>query len=154
MGIMSSQPKARVLVVDDDGEERQLLFEALTGEGYQIETAADGIYAFEKMEVFEPDVILTDLNMPRMDGFEMLARLRRLQATIPIIALTGFGSLEKAVSIVHDLKAFWFLEKPVKMGVLFALLERAAAQSRLLRETAAARNRSAESGAASARIAG
>jgi DNA-binding NtrC family response regulator len=133
--IMLPPQKTRVLIVDDDGEERQLLAEALSGEGYGIETAADGIYAFEKMKVFEPDVILTDLNMPRMDGFEMLTQLRRHQMAIPVIALTGFGSLEKAVSVVHDLKAFWFLEKPVKMGVLLALLERAAAQSRLLRET-------------------
>ena len=135
MKTMSSKHNGRVLIVDDDAEQRQVLAEALGGEQYEVETAADGIYAFEKMEAFEPDVILTDLNMPRMDGFEMLTRLRQREVAIPVIALTGFGSLEKAVEIVHDLKAFWFLEKPVKMGVLIPLLERAAAQSRLLRET-------------------
>ena len=54
----------------------------------------------------------------------------------PTIVLTGFGSIEKAISVVHDLKAFWFLEKPVKPSVLRALIERAATQNRLLEETA------------------
>jgi DNA-binding NtrC family response regulator len=129
------QHKARVLIVDDDQEQRCVLAEALAGEGYQVETVADGVFAFETLDVFEPDVILSDLNMPRMDGFEMLTRLRQREISIPVIVLTGFGSMDKAVAIVHDLKAFWFLEKPVRMGVLVPLLERAAAQSRLQRET-------------------
>ena len=132
---MPSQRKNRVLIVDDDAEQCELLSEALSGEGYQTDTATDGLHALKQTEAFEPDVILTDLNMPRMDGFELMTELRRRESHTPVIALTGFGSVEKAVAIVHDLKAFWFLEKPIKLGVLVPLLERALSQNHLLRET-------------------
>ena len=80
------------------------------------------------------DLILTDLIMPGMDGFELLRNLEEHGDRTPTIVLTGFGSIEKAISVVHDLKAFWFLEKPVKPGILRALIERAAAQNRLVEE--------------------
>jgi DNA-binding NtrC family response regulator len=132
---MSSELKNRVLIVDDDEEQCQVLAQTLSGEGYQTETAYDGIQALELIEAFGPDVILTDLNMPKMDGFALMAELRRRESQTPVIALTGFGSVEKAVAIVHDLKAFWFLEKPLKIGVLLPLLERAISQNHLFRET-------------------
>ncbi len=52
--------------------------------------------------------------MPRMDGFELLRHLKGRGDLTPAIALTGFGSMEKALAAVHDLKAFWYLEKPVE----------------------------------------
>jgi DNA-binding NtrC family response regulator len=132
---MASRQGHRILVVDDDEDQRQLLGDALAAEGYQTALAEDGLDALDKLPGFEPDVILTDLTMPRMDGFEMLAELQRRESTIPVIALTGFGSVEKAVAVVQDLKAFWFLEKPVKIGVLLPLVERALSQNHLQRET-------------------
>lgn len=132
---MSTERKNKILVVDDDEEQCQLLSEALSGEGYETIMANDGQHALDQIGDFEPDVILTDLNMPRMDGFELMTELRRRESLTPVIALTGFGSVEKAVAIVQDLKAFWFLEKPVKLGSLLPLLDRALAQSHLFRET-------------------
>ena len=73
--------------------------------------------------------------MPRMDGFEFLRTLREQGRAIPAIVLTGFGSLEKALSVIRDLEAYWFLEKPVKLGALQPLLQRAIGHSRLMRET-------------------
>ena len=69
--------KQKVLIVDDDELQRQLLAETLTGEGYQTRTAEDGLAALDAMEPFQPDVIITDLNMPRMDGIEFITELRR-----------------------------------------------------------------------------
>ena len=132
---MPAPRKQRVLIVDDDELQRQLLAETLAGEGYHTSTAEDGLAALEAIKPFHPDVILTDLNMPRMDGIELITELRRRESSIPVIVLTAFGNVEKAVGIVHDLKAFWFLEKPVKLSVLVPLLERAVAQNHLLRET-------------------
>ena len=74
---------------------------------------------------FNADVIVADLVMPRMDGFELLRHLKERGDLTPAIALTGFGSMEKALSAVHDLKAFWFLEKPVEPRAFKILLERA-----------------------------
>ena len=128
-----TQP-GRVLLVDDDAEMRDDLATLLSKEGLVTATAGDGREALEKLESWAPDVIVTDLMMPRMDGFELLRTLREQGRVIPAIVLTGFGSLEKALSATRDLEAYWFLEKPVKLGALQPLLQRAIRHSRLLRE--------------------
>src|SRR5580658_3056577 len=127
----------RVLVVDDDERQRQALCEMVTSIGFEAVTAADGREALEMHAEHAADLILTDLIMPGMDGFELLRHLEEHGDRTPTIVLTGSGSIEKAIKVVHDLKAFWFLEKPVKPSVLRALIERAAAQHRLVAETAA-----------------
>jgi DNA-binding NtrC family response regulator len=77
------------------------------------------------------DVILTDLNMPGMDGFDLLDRLRNMGDAPPAIVLTAYGSMESAVKTVHELGAFWFLEKPIQPSALEALVRRAASHGRL-----------------------
>jgi len=132
---MSSNSAHRILLVDDNEMERDSVAESLAREGYQIETAPNGRVALEKVESFNPHVIVTDIQMPQMDGVELLTELHQRESSIPVIVMTGYGSVEKAVSVVHDLKAFWFLEKPVQTAVLRGLIERAVAQSDLMRET-------------------
>ncbi len=73
--------------------------------------------------------------MPRMDGFELLKRLGSQGNMPPAIVLTAFGNIETAIQTMHDLGAFWFLEKPIQPSALKVLLERAATQSRLTEET-------------------
>ena len=124
-----------MLIVDDDEQQRTLLSDLLTGAGFETHLASDGNEALTSFESCAPDVVISDLVMPRMDGFELLARLRELAPSTPVIVLTGFGSTERAVSVVHDLKAFWFLEKPVQSNILIRLTERAVAQRRLHQET-------------------
>jgi DNA-binding NtrC family response regulator len=126
----------RVLIVDDDGELREDLARVLSGAGFQTSTAADGQEALERLESGSPDAIVTDLVMPRLDGFELLRTIRESGQVIPAIVMTGFGSLDKALSIIRDLDAYWFLEKPVKLSALQSLLQRAVRHSKLLRETA------------------
>src|SRR5450755_2918720 len=128
-------PPIRVLVVDDEDDQRQLLADIVSSMGFAVETARDGQEAMEAQAKSPADVIVTDLMMPRMDGFGLLRGLQALGDSTPTIVLTGFGNIEKAISIVHDLKAFWFQEKPVQPSVLRALVERAATQNRLIAET-------------------
>src|SRR5208282_5982866 len=103
--------------------------------GFAVTTAYDGLEALEKLEICRPQAILADLAMPRMDGFELLKELNARGDQTPTVVLTALGSIDRAISIVHDLKAFWFLEKPVQPGVMRTLLERAIQQGRLLGET-------------------
>jgi DNA-binding NtrC family response regulator len=131
---MPDTSSTRVLVVDDDPRQRAILAEMASGLGYTVVTAGDGCEAMELQAAQPADMILTDLIMPRMDGFELLRNLEARGDRTPTIVLTGFGSIEKAISVVHDLKAFWFLEKPVQPGILRALIERAATQNRLVEE--------------------
>jgi CheY-like chemotaxis protein len=104
----------RILIVDDEERQRTALAAMLCEGDFETQVAADGQEALERLATFNADVIVTDLVMPRMDGFELLRHLKRRGALTPTIALTGFGSIEKALSAVHDLKAFWFLGKPVE----------------------------------------
>jgi DNA-binding NtrC family response regulator len=121
----------RVLVVDDEESQRTALASMIALWGYAVETAADGHEALDMVASFGPHVIVTDLNMPRMSGQELLERLKAQGGGPPAIVQTAYGSLETALDTIHDLGAFWFLEKPVQSQALRLLLERAAAQSHL-----------------------
>ena len=126
---------SRILIVDDDEPQRTALAAMLSGCAYDTQVAADGQEALERLTAFNADVIVSDLVMPRMDGFELLRHLKERGDPTPAIALTGFGSMEKALSAVHDLKAFWYLEKPVEPRAFRTLLERAVQYRRSLRKT-------------------
>jgi len=125
----------RVLLVDDDMALRESLGATLSEQGFETQMASDGQAAIEKLEAWDADVIVTDLMMPRLDGFDLLRKLRAEGRATPAIVLTGFGSIEKALSVTRDLGAYWFLEKPVNLGALQPLLERAIRHSLLMRET-------------------
>jgi DNA-binding NtrC family response regulator len=125
----------RILIVDDDARQRSALVAMLSDGDFDTQVAADGQDALERLTAFNADVIVADLVMPRMDGFELLRRLKDRGDLTPAIALTGFGSMEKALSAVHDLGAFWFLEKPVEPRAFKVLLERAIRYKRSLQKT-------------------
>jgi DNA-binding NtrC family response regulator len=134
---MTTPTATRILVVDDEPRQREALAAMLTSFGCTAVTAADGREALAEHAERPADLILTDLIMPGMDGFELLRTLEQAGDRTPTVVLTGFGSIEKAISVVHDLNAFWFLEKPVRPGILQALIERAAVQKGLVEETQA-----------------
>jgi len=125
----------RILIVDDDTPQRVALAKILSDRGYLIQLAADGLEALERLNTFNPDVIVADLVMPRMDGFELIQHLKAHGNLTPAIVLTAFGSMEKALSVVHDLKAFWYLERPVEPRAFEILLERAILHKRALQKT-------------------
>ncbi|SPE39683.1 Acetoacetate metabolism regulatory protein AtoC [Candidatus Sulfopaludibacter sp. SbA3] len=126
---------ARILVVEDDPDQRNDLAAVVASFGYQVTTARDGREALTALAGLPASAILTDLVMPRMDGIALLKELAARGDRTPTIVLTGFGSIDQAISVVHDLKAFWFLEKPLQPGVVRTLLERAIQQNRLVKET-------------------
>jgi DNA-binding NtrC family response regulator len=143
---MNATAQSRVLVVDDEVNQRLALASMIRGWGYEAATAADGQEALEVLEGLDASVIVTDLMMPRLDGSELLKRLKAQGNAPPAIVLTAFGSLETAVGLVHDLGAFWFLEKPLQPEALRLLLERAAAQRRLANYSEALERQLSEKG--------
>jgi DNA-binding NtrC family response regulator len=126
---------ARVLIVDDDPQERNSLSTKVSALGYAVEMAEHGEEALVKLTSSMIDVIITDLMMPRMDGTQLLQELLNRGDLTPVIVLTSLGSVDKAVSIVKDFRAFWYLEKPAQLTVLAPLLERAVRQKSLVQET-------------------
>ena len=135
--VMSTQPatSGRILIVDDDESQRNALVAMLLDRDFETQVAADGEEALARLATFNAEVIVSDLVMPRMDGFELLRHLNARGDCTPTIALTGFGSMEKALSAVHDLKAFWYLEKPVEARAFRILLDRAIRHKRALQKT-------------------
>ena len=132
---VAAGPTTRVLIVDDEEYQRAGLASMVASWGFAVETAADGQEALDKLATSQINVLVTDLMMPRMDGFELLKRVNSQGSSPPAIVLTAFGNIETAVQTMHDLGAFWFLEKPIQPSALRLLLERTASQSRLAEET-------------------
>ncbi len=116
----------KILIVDDESSQRTGLAGMVKAWGMQAETATNGGDALEKLENFPADVIVTDLNMPRMDGYELIKQLHEEGNSTPVVVVTAFGNVDTAVRIVHEMGAFWFLEKPVQANVMQTLLRRAA----------------------------
>src|SRR5688572_19002346 len=135
MGNIAPGSKSRVLIVDDEESQRSGLASMIGSWGFIAETAIDGQEALDKLNALPIHVLVTDLMMPRMDGFELLRRLSSQRGMLQSIVLTAFGNIETAVQTMHELGAFWFLEKPIQPTALRVLLERAASQSRLVEET-------------------
>src|SRR5271169_6629801 len=128
-------PDVRVLLADDDQQNLTRLAQVIRSWGVAVDTAADGQEALDKLAQSPVHVLVTDLMMPRVNGFELLKRLQDQNALPPSIVMTAFGNIETAVKTIHELGAFWFLEKPVQPTVLKVLLERATAQRHLVEET-------------------
>jgi CheY-like chemotaxis protein len=121
----------RVLVVDDSKVIRDLIAVNLELEGYDVMRAVDGIEALEMVAVQRPDVITVDVLMPRLDGFEMVQRLRADPATadIPVIAVTGLASAadrERGQKVGVDV----YLTKPFEPGELVETVARLIAHGR------------------------
>jgi DNA-binding NtrC family response regulator len=127
-------PTLRVLIVDDEASQRSGLAAMVSAWGMTPETAADGGEALVKLNNFAADVILTDLNMPGMDGFAFLQRLRDSGEMPPTIVLTAFGNVETAVKTVHELGAYWYMEKPIQPATLDVLIRRAGSHAGLRAE--------------------
>src|SRR5512146_229723 len=124
----------KVLIVDDETSQRSGLAAIVAAWGMTAETAAEGNEALEKLAQFPADVILTDLSMPGLDGFGFLQKLREMADMPPTIVLTAFGNIENAVKTVHELGAYWFLEKPIQAKTLEVLVRRAGSHAELRAE--------------------
>ena len=111
----------RILVVDDEVDERQYVASLAAGFGHQVIEAVHGRQALERLAEQTVAVMVTDMRMPQMDGLELIRELRAQGNLPPTLVLTGFGSQDLAVSTVHELGAFWFLEKPIQPSVLRVL---------------------------------
>jgi DNA-binding NtrC family response regulator len=124
--------QTKVLIVDDDESQRSGLAALVSAWGMIAETAGDGNEALAKLNDYAADVIVTDLSMPGLDGFGLLEKLRESGEMPPTIVLTAFGNIETAVRTVHELDAYWFLEKgSFQMPALELLIRRAGSHARL-----------------------
>lgn len=117
----------KILVVDDDARILRSLDRLLTGEGYEVETAADGFIALKMFEERAADLVITDINMPGMDGIEVITALQGLRSDVPVIAISAGGLLPSEVLLQNAdmLGAISSISKPFDVDTLLEAVSRA-----------------------------
>jgi two-component system NtrC family response regulator len=122
-----------ILVVDDEPNYLIVLSELLRDEGYEVFTADSGISGLKIARETDLDMVISDMKMPGMDGIELLARLKELNQHLPVILITAYAEVEKAVEAMH-LGAFTYLAKPFSNEQLLASVSKAVEHYGLIRE--------------------
>ncbi len=125
--------KANILIVDDEKNIREGLKISLTKDGHNIFLACDGVDALKIMKVEEIDIVIADLKMPNMDGGILMKEILKKYFNVPVIILTGHGTIENAVKLMRD-GAYDFLTKPLNLEKLSLIVVRAISQRQLMIE--------------------
>ena len=123
-------PKPRILVIDDESAIRNSLKMTLEYEGYDCVLAATGPEGLTLLEREAPDLVLLDVKMPGMDGLEVLERIRAANETVPVVVVSGHGTISTAVDATKK-GAFDFIEKPFASERVLVSLRNALDQRRL-----------------------
>ena len=103
----------KVLIVEDEPNARMGLAELISGWGYSTEVAQDGVEALDRIAQWHPEIVVSDLKMPRMDGLTLLGHLTESPEQLAVIMLTAQGSIESAVESMKR-GAFDYIQKPVE----------------------------------------
>src|SRR5690349_20484821 len=140
-----TSPAERVLIVEDDPATRVGLTELVSAWGFQTDEAANGEEALQKITTFRPAIIVSDLEMPRMGGLELLRALKDQLSDLTLIHLTAQGTVESAVQAIKE-GAYDYLSKPVDPQRLRILLQKAVERQETLREVRQLRRQLREQG--------
>lgn len=124
----------RILIIDDERSIRSTLREILEYEQYEVEEAQDGLEGLEKIQSGNFDLVFCDIKMPKMDGLEVLSQLQKNNSEIPVIMISGHGTVETAVDATK-LGAFDFISKPPDLNRLLITVRNALDKKHLVVET-------------------
>jgi two-component system, NtrC family, nitrogen regulation response regulator NtrX len=125
---------SNILIIDDEKAIRKTLMEILSYEGYSIEEAGDGEEGLKKFREKTFDVVLCDIKMPKMDGLEFLDKAREANPDIPVIMISGHGTIETAVEAVKK-GAYDYISKPPDLNRLLITIRNALDKTNLVTET-------------------
>lgn len=135
-----SERRIRLMLIEDERGFREGLEQVLDLAGFDVHSFASPDGAIEALAATLPEVVLTDLRLPGMDGLAVLERCRRLDAELPVILMTAHGDIPTAVEAIRN-GAYDFLEKPFSRDRLVTVLRRAAGQRQLALENQSLRSR-------------
>lgn len=125
---------SNILIIDDEKAIRKTLGEILSYEGYKIDEAADGEEGLKKFREKNYDVVLCDIKMPRIDGIEFLDRVNEINRDVPVIMISGHGTIETAVEAVKK-GAYDYVSKPPDLNRLLITIRNAMDKTDLVTET-------------------
>jgi DNA-binding NtrC family response regulator len=127
--VETAEKKDRILIVEDEDNARKGYEALLQRWGYEVVGVASAEEALARFSNFQPDTLIADVELPGMNGLDLLQQLGDELRHVPAIIITGKGSEERAVAAI-EAGAFWYIEKPLKGPVLRALLDRALSKAR------------------------
>lgn len=125
----------KVLVVEDDSELRRTIHESMVAAGFSVREAVDGVEALEKITASRPDLVLLDVNMPRMSGLECLKRIKEQDPSIIAIVMTAYSTIEDAVTAIKE-GAYNYLPKPIKHQAITEMASRSLEAKKLVQNMA------------------
>jgi DNA-binding NtrC family response regulator len=125
--------KGTILLVDDEVNTLKVLSAILRKDGYEVATATTAEEALEKVGALDPDTVVVDYKLPGMNGLDFIQEVKRSGRTVPVIMLTAFGTIEKAVEAMKQ-GAFMYVPKPVHPDQLLTVTREAVEKNRLSRE--------------------
>ncbi len=143
--VETPERKDRVLIVEDEENARKGYEQLLQRWGYEVLGVGTAEEVLAKFASYQPDTLIADVELPGMNGLDLLKQLGPELLDVPAIIITGKGSEERAVAAI-EAGAFWYIEKPLKGPVLHALLDRALGKARDLRQLAVLQRQLRESG--------
>lgn len=117
---MRSKPK--ILVIDDEKDVGNIFKKALALEGYTVLTALDGVNGLRIIKEKKPDIILLDLKLPKMDGIEVLRRIKKIDENIVVVIITGYGTMDTARRAMK-FGAFDYITKPIDLEHVNAVIK-------------------------------
>ncbi len=124
----------RILIIDDEEAARYGISRALGREGHQVELACNGQEALRKMHEFQPQTIISDINMPQMDGITLLRELGRFESPPPVVLITAHGSESVAIQALRA-GAYDYISKPFDVEELRLVVRNALDKQRLIEES-------------------
>jgi len=127
--VETGERKDRILIVEDEDNARKGYEQLLQRWGYEVVGVPSAEEALARFSTFQPDTLIADVELPGMNGLDLLQQLGDELRHVPAIIITGKGSEERAVAAI-EAGAFWYIEKPLKGPVLRALLDRALSKAR------------------------
>jgi len=127
--VSTPRKPTNLLVIDDDSSIRELLVEYLATRGYQVNAAADGRIALELMQTTRFNLVLTDYQVPHLDGLDLLRVARQMDPPVPTILMTGYGSVDTAVAALKE-GAADFLLKPFRLKRIHEAIQLALERAR------------------------
>ncbi len=133
----------RILVVDDHLEMARVIGDRLTDAGHRVQAVDSGAQAIAVIERYLPDLVITDLRMDEIDGFDVLGAVRSIDPEVPVIVMTGFGSIDSAIEAIKR-GAYHYVTKPLRLDELQLYADRALSERALRGENRKLRRLAAE----------
>jgi DNA-binding NtrC family response regulator len=123
----------KILIADDEPSNRKILVQELTHKGFAVDTAHSGVQALQRIESAPPDLVILDYMMPEMSGLDVLKELRKKGNDTPVILITAYGSVERAVEVMKA-GAYDFITRPFDPDYIELVVRKAIERQTLKRE--------------------